>query len=156
MNFWLKAISVFLLAGVKLLPTPFLAVNVNGFSKFEAFLTVSLGGIFSSVIFFFLSEWLIIKSVERRAKKNGKLGVTNRLPFKIKKSHRLIIKIKKKFGYIGICAITPTILSVPIGSIVLARLYRHEKMAYPSLVISILLWTFVLVTIADLFPTIYP
>jgi len=155
MNFWLKAISVFLLAGVKLLPTPFLAVNVNGFSKLEAFLSVALGGIFSSVIFFFLSEWLIKKSVERRARKNEKLGITNKLPFKIKKSHRLIIKIKKRFGYIGICAITPTILSVPIGSIVLARLYRHEKMAYPSLVISILIWTLILVFVADLFPNLY-
>lgn len=44
----------------------------------------------------------------------------------------------------GLALLTPSVISIPIGAVVSARFYRQDKLMLPMLLISTVLWCFVL------------
>jgi hypothetical protein len=86
-------------------------------------------------------------SEKRKARK-----IANNEPIKRKssKSKRLILKIKNKFGMYGICILGPFILSIPIGTIIAAKMYGKSKMTYPIILFGLALNGMILTVISYL------
>ncbi len=142
MNWGLLA-SVFFLATFKFMFAPFTGCAL-GLPFWETFIASAIGGIVSASIFFFLSE-LIINISHRRNLKSGKIKINKK---KFTRTNRAIIRVKRSLGIYGICFLGPFFLSVPIGSIVAAKLYGKLTRTYPLIVIGMFLNSFAMSSIA--------
>ena len=144
MNF-LEALSAFLLSGIKLLFTPMGYAAVNVFPLLEIALICAAGGIFGSVIFYFVGKGLD-KLGEKKAR--TKKIFTNQ--------NRRIINIKNNFGLFG-TAMTIGIISVPLGAILVGKYFNKNKLAIPALISASILWSFLITYTTALFvKTIIP
>ncbi len=59
-------------------------------------------------------------------------------------TNRLIIKVKRTIGIIGISFWVPLFLSIPIGSMIVAKFYGNEKKTFPLIVVGVFVNSFVL------------
>lgn len=66
--------------------------------------------------------------------KNGK---------KFSRRNRLLVNLKKKYGLLGIAFLTPVLLSIPLGTFLVAKYYGQSKQSYGYLLFSQLIWSFV-------------
>jgi len=119
-----------------------LAVARFDFSFLETVLWTNVGGIAGIYFFAYLSEkliawwkWLFRSSRRKRLeeKKEKKKIFTRR--------NRRIVKIKQKYGLIGIAFITPLLLSIPVGVFLVVRYYHSSKTKYIYLIGSNILWS---------------
>jgi hypothetical protein len=53
--------------------------------------------------------------------------------------NKLIINTKTKIGVVGLALLAASFISIPLGSIVLAKFYRHKKSTIITLYSAILL-----------------
>ena len=112
----------------------------------EVYFFATLGGLVSFNVFYFLANYFITKSLENNQKKM-KLG-TYKSPKKFTKTNKVIVRLKMTdFGFWAITIVAPLVLSIPIGSIIVAKFYRHHKITYwittLSLIVSQALFTFI-------------
>lgn len=131
-----KAIPVILLSAFKFLPCPSLAV-LMGYGFWETLLITVPAGI-AGTAFFYLSASFLMERSRRR-----KLAAVQAGKRKVRQFtwiNKVLIGIKHRFGIIGIALITPSILSIPLGSIVMAKFFKHKKEALPALMISVTFW----------------
>jgi len=63
--------------------------------------------------------------------------------------NRRIIKLWKKFGLIGVAALTPVIFSIPIGTFIITRLEHNHRKIMIYMFISITLWSLALTGIFE-------
>lgn len=140
-----KILSVFFLSTVKFMWAPGTAL-VSGFSFIETIMITSAGGITGISFFYFFGRWAVEKM--ERFKTRSRKNLPASLPRKVfTKRNRNIVKFKITFGLIGLVVVTPAILSIPIGCVVAAKFYRHNRFTYPLLVLSTLLWSFGITTV---------
>ena len=104
---------------VKFLFTPF-GGPTAGLSFLETYICCVAGAIVSSMVFYFSSAYFMEKAKERK----------NQLPKKSSAGKKRILKIRNKFGILGIAFFAPLILSIPLGSIIVARLYGNHVRVY--------------------------
>lgn len=130
---WTAISSVLALATVKFLLAPS-SGRAMDLPFWETYIAALIGGSLSATFFYFFSELMLKISEKRKAKK-----LANNQPIKRKssKSKRLILKIKNKFGMYGICILGPFILSIPIGTIIAAKMYGKSKLTYPIILIGL-------------------
>jgi hypothetical protein len=137
---WGQIISVFIASTIKLglVGTPLAAAFK--FSFLKTLLVCGTGGITGSFAFGYLSEEILI--LWSRLMK--KLFPNRKKPKIFTKTNRLIVRTKKYFGIIGIAAISPLFLSIPLGSFVAIRFFkdRHKTVLYMS--ISSVVWVIIL------------
>ncbi len=149
-----KLIHVFLLATVKYFIT-FPYALLIGLDKTQAIIAVTVGGISGFFFFYYLSTVLInfikrnkIHAVHFSAKY---LRVDlNRFiqKFKIKspkslRKRRFFVKLRNKYGFLGIIVATPILLSIPLGAFLLNRYYSRKKYVFAYMVLSILGWALI-------------
>ena len=92
--------------------------------------------VFSTIIFTYLSD-VIIKWWDKLKDK----WVTKKGPKKhFTKANRRIIKVKHRFGLVGIAALTPVLLSIPLGAFLAERFYKDKKKVILYTAISLLVW----------------
>ena len=152
---WTAYIWVFLTAATKFLASPFLGVNGFGLSVYETFIVISLGGIFGTTVFYSLGNKLIQYSQKNRLKKIDKLKLQGKsLPKIMTRTNKIIVKTKHLFGIWGLAFLTATILSIPIGSIICAKFYRHKKSTIFIIYLFVLINSLLLSLMANLFPSI--
>lgn len=61
------------------------------------------------------------------------------------KRSRKMARLKARYGLIGISIITPIILSIPVGTIIAARIYKHDRRhVFMYLAISVIGWSVIL------------
>ena len=137
-----EIILTILLSAVKFAMTFPLAVMKFQFGFVETILWTNVGGIIGIYFFAYLSRRLILlwnrtlrkyfrKRVEERRK--GKKVFTKR--------NRRIIRIKQKWGLLGIAISTPFLLSIPLGVFLVVRYYRSAKARFIYLIASNLAWS---------------
>ena len=68
---------------------------------------------------------------------------------KFKWSTRFIIKTKMRFGLFGVALITPSMISIPVGTFLIHRFYRGKGRNIFVLFISLLLWSVALNLLAQ-------
>ena len=141
-----KYISIFLLATVKFMFTPFLG-PAERLSFFETYILCVSGGIVSAAFFYFLSDYFMRKSKEKELKKIQKSTKT-KIKKKFTKKNRIIVKTKMTIGQIGLSLWAPFFLSVPIGTIIVAKFFRKKRETFILICIGMLLNAFVMTSFA--------
>lgn len=136
----LKILEVALIASVKFALAPFEAERY-GFSFRDSMLITTSGGITGILAFTFIGQgisygWKKLKSVFKRraaARTEPKKLFTG--------TNKLIVRIKMKFGLIGLAVTTPSIISIPVGTIVINHFYRKKGRNIALLILSLLAWS---------------
>lgn len=136
---WWEIISVFLLSTVKFVFGSVPMALGLGFSFFEAVTVTSLGGILGCTIFVMMSDKIVARLKKRREQrcKEGKITEGK----KFTKKNKLIVKVKRRFGLIGIAFLTPFILSIPIGCFLAVRYFKVKQKILVHMYVSILFWS---------------
>jgi len=112
------------------------------FSFLETILWTNVGGVLGVYFFAFLSEKLLSwwKRIFRRS--NKKILADEQQVKKIfTRRNRRIVRIKQKYGLIGIVLITPFLLSIPVGVFLVVRYYRSSKLKFFYLIAANLFWS---------------
>ncbi|MFN0032659.1 MAG: hypothetical protein ACKVOR_10915 [Flavobacteriales bacterium] len=66
---------------------------------------------------------------------------------KFTRRNRWFVRVKRRWGLKGLLLISG-LISVPIASVICAKLYRHNSTALPKLIIAFFVWTVVLTSAA--------
>jgi len=130
-------IFIFVVAGTKFFVAA--GYSVSGFcdyNYFEIVATLVTGGTTGIVFFYYATGWLNALIDKLLPKKKKKKVFT--------KGNRRFIKIKNKYGLIGISALTPILLSIPLGCFLASRFYKGKKTTIPIMLAGIVFWAFVL------------
>lgn len=129
-----EAFSIFLLSTVKFMFAPGVAAAA-GFSVIQTVIIHSLGGMTGITVFYYFGRFIVTKVESFRTPYSKK-------PKKVfTRKNKGIIKLKGKFGLIGLVILTPSFLSIPIGSVVAAKFFYHNKWTYPMLMVSTFIWS---------------
>jgi hypothetical protein len=144
----LKVLEIGLIASLKFLIAPFEAERY-GFNFRESFLITTTGGIIGIFVFSLLGEiiafgWKKLINFFKRP-----LGKEEKKPKKFTSAKKIAVRIKMKFGLIGLVLITPAIISIPIGTFVIHRFYRKMIRNILLLILSLIMWSFILNGIAQ-------
>ncbi|MGB1039946.1 MAG: hypothetical protein ACPGVD_03660 [Flavobacteriales bacterium] len=138
-----KYLGFFLLSSVKFIFSPFLAkAAIPEGSWLLTFLFVSGGGIAGATFFYYSASYFLKRAAKKTALKSRK---------KFTRTNRLIIRTKHKVGVYGLAFLTASFISIPIGSIILAKFYRHEKSTIYILYGTISLIAFILTSFAYIY-----
>ena len=152
---WNAYIIVFLTASTKFLASAFVGINGFGLNTIETFIIISLGGVIGTTVFYFLGNKLISISQKKRLEKINKLISEGKSTPKIMtKTNKLIVKTKNVFGIWGLAFLTASFLSIPIGSIICAKFYRHKKTTALIIYLFVIINSILLSFLASSFPSL--
>jgi len=101
---------------------------------YEIFVSVTTGAWVSAAVFYFLSELIMKASAKKRHQKHLAAKAAGiELPHKKRftRMNKRVVKSKRSIGIYGLTLIAPLFLSVPIGSVVCAKFFGHEKKTFP-------------------------
>lgn len=134
-----KYLSVFLASTIffsKLGVPAALAAFDNQFLK--AILTLFAGSTFSAIVFTYLSDgiikwWEMFKDRWFSKPKHQKKVFTS--------YNRRVIRVKQRFGLLGIAALTPPILSIPVGAFLAERFFKNKKKVILYIAVANMFWS---------------
>jgi hypothetical protein len=112
------------------------------FSFAETILWTNIGGIAGIYFFAFLSGKLL-PWWKRAFRRSNRKIMSDEQQVKIifTRKNRRIVRIKQKYGLMGIALITPFLLSIPVGVFLVVRYYRTSKTRFLYLIGANLLWS---------------
>lgn len=137
----LNIIITILLSTVKFGMTFPLAIMEFKFSWLETILWINLGGILGIYFFAYLSEWVnrwLNKLTDKILLKRKKVRKKKKV---FTKKNRRIVKIKQRYGLVGIAVSTPILLSIPIGVFLLVRYFPRVRSRYFTLIGTNFVWS---------------
>lgn len=79
------------------------------------------------------------KQQARKAEKAIAQGKVYRPKKKFTRTNRQIIKIKHRIGKWGVCWLVPLFFSLPLGSLITAKFYRHQKNTFSWILLGMLI-----------------
>lgn len=109
------------------------------FNLLKSVFATTLGGCAGSFVFVHTSDWLLRRAARLRKKK---ITTTNKKSFTVK--NKMIVRVKIKYGLMGIAAITPLFLSYPVGCIIAVRYFKNKKKVISFLWASTAIWSIIL------------
>ena len=144
----LEVITIVAASMVKFAISPLVSYGL-GYTFLQTLLFTSLGGCLGVVVFYRISAWLMKRARLRRlhraiAREHG-VTVSPRRVFT--NFNRFVVRVKRGHGLQGLAALTPILLSIPIGTIIAAKYFRHDRRTLPTLLSSVLIWAVVLSTV---------
>jgi hypothetical protein len=144
---WAAFSSVFFVATIKFLFSPFAGIPL-GLDFVTTYLAAISGASLSSLFFYFGAELIMANSRKKRLQKENE-AILKGIPLKQKKKftrgNKMTIKLKRSFGKIGLCFLAPSLLSIPLGTIIVAKFYGKEKDTF--------LWVFIGILVSGLITT---
>jgi len=138
----------FLMGTVKFM---FAATSMMAFSVsyWEVVFATFLGAFLSFNVFFFFSGLLMERARDKKLEKIKKGTLKPKKQFS--RMNKFVVKLKQSsFGYFVLVIVGPMVLSIPIGSIIIAKFYRRIKLTYWLEMISLFVWAN-LFTLANLY-----
>jgi hypothetical protein len=130
-------IIIFLFAATKFaVAVGYMLLPLNDYNYLEIVFTLITGGSFGVIFFYYSSGWINIQLNKLLSKKKKKKIFTN--------GNRRFIKLKNKYGLIGISALTPILLSVPLGCFLASRYFSKSKFTLLYMIAGIVFWAFIL------------
>lgn len=165
MEYILKLLSVFLVAGVKYFwATPYsYGLKLN---ELETLFIIETGGILGFLFYYYFFGFLFIKlkllwpvvyyftPVQFKVRFEMWLDGqrTKRLNArKFTKTNKIIIQIRKLYGMWGIVILSPVILSIPVGALLGNKYFKHNHHFIPYMILSIVVWGIVSVALFSTF-----
>jgi hypothetical protein len=120
------------------------------FSPLHAMGTTSLGGILGVVIFTHLSQWILnryqdFKKKRRKAQRRRFTWI-----------NKTIVRTKIRFGLLGISAITPLLLSLPLGCFLALRYFGNKQKVMAYMMVSVVFWSATWTLLQALINTVSP
>lgn len=110
-----------------------------GLNFIDIYITVVLGGLFSFNLFYFMANYFIKRNLVKKLSKIKAGTYTTKKNFT--KLNKTLVKIKMTdLGFWLITILGPVFLSVPLGTIIVAKFYRHHKETYWISSISLLIF----------------
>lgn len=125
----LKYLGIYLLACLKSILPPILG-PAAGMSNLEIILITVAGLMTSVAIFTFLGE---------RIKKDI-IPIFFKNPKKFSPKTRRMVRIWKRYGIVGVCFLTPLILSPPGGSLLVSSVGAPRKQVFLYMLIFGIMW----------------
>jgi ABC-type antimicrobial peptide transport system permease subunit len=138
----IKFIGYFLGAAFKfLLVAPAAIVDLH-LNFIEAIVFCFTSGMTGVMVTLYLSKyifqafsWVKHKITGKHHKRTGKVFTPRK---------RRLVRFKKTYGLVGISLITPTLLSIPVGTLIAARLYSHDRRhVYIYMAGSLAIWSLI-------------
>jgi hypothetical protein len=136
-----KIIGLLAFSTVKFFFSPSAAL-LAGHSFLETIAITVVGGYTGFVLFFFAGKAIVAWFHKVFKRKKKKL---------FNKRNRLIVRIKTKYGLLGIAVLTPLILSIPVGALLASYYFPRAKRTLPIFFLCIVIWSFVLTSFWSLF-----
>ncbi len=106
------------------------------FNFIEVFIVSCIGGIGGTIFYVYLfgaiTKWWENFRLKRFGPSKKKIFT---------KSTRRIIKIKNRFGLIGISILTPVLLSIPLGAYLGERFYKDKRKVIVYISICTMAWS---------------
>ncbi|MBL4585585.1 MAG: hypothetical protein JKX84_00800 [Flavobacteriales bacterium] len=65
--------------------------------------------------------------------------------------NKLIVKIKRDYGLIGLAAVTPILLSIPLGTFLAARYFDNKRKVLTYLCASVVVWSVIVSSVVIIF-----
>jgi hypothetical protein len=144
MSLALKIIQVLIASTLKFVVAPMLAKQL-GFFFVETFLLTTAGGIAGVVFFFYLSAALFrffgFIGRKLRIRKKAAHAKPARRKKKFTRKNKFIVKLRGKYGMFGIIALTPPLLSIPLGSVLANKYFAGNKRVLLYLFLSVAFWS---------------
>lgn len=175
MSEFVKILLIILLSSVKFVAGPPFAYfdDRYDFSFFETVLYSVIGGMLGVWVFTFFSlEIQVIYSwIKRQLKKairkpqifspprttEGDIDITylivgenDHTPKLFSSRSRKFVRLWRKYGLAGVSFLTPVIISIPIGTIILNAFEDNKKKIFLYMFFSILFWAVLMTTIFEL------
>ena len=129
------------MATVKFSFAPF-GGKIAGLTFIETYVSCCSGAILSAAIYYFSANYFIKKSIEKNAKIRQD-SLDQGLPIPVKRRftrmNKGVIRMKRSVGIIGITFWAPFFLSIPLGSIITAKFYGHNKNTFLLIISGIFL-----------------
>ncbi len=176
---FLKILTLILISSVKFAFGPsFAYLNQNyDFTWFETNIYSIMGGMIGVIIFMHLSNWLMtlwdrLREAYFKNKRKRKrptvfsepiADIPEHLeihyqyieaatpPKKIfSRSSRRMVRIWKRYGLVGLAALTPVFFSIPIGTFFMVRVEKNKNRIILYMFISITCWSIIITTIFQL------
>jgi hypothetical protein len=114
------------------------AVYVFNMSFAQTIVYTNIGGLLGIIVFRFLSIALINLY---NAYWPEKLKRHREPAKKFTRNNRRLVQIKARYGLYGIAVLTPVLLSIPVGTFLVAKYYGQNKFSYLYLLFSQLIWS---------------
>jgi hypothetical protein len=136
----MKALLIILSATWKFAATFPVAIYIFEMTFIETLVYTNLGGLIGIIVSLFFSKgiiylWETLSSEKPKTRKKTKKTFT--------KFNRRLVLLKTKYGMPGIAILTPVVLSIPLGTFLTAKYYRHKKDSYLFLFLSQIAWSFI-------------
>lgn len=147
---WGAITAVFFLSFVKFMFAPFTGAGLR-LDFFSTWISTFSGGLVSALVFYFMSDYFMKRYQRKKIEKKLKLEAAGQVYVGKKnftKINRTIIRLKLGIGQYGICFLAPLFLSVPIGSIICAKFYSHQKNTFSLIVLGLAINSFLLSILA--------
>ena len=135
MSILLKILIVISLSGFKFLIAIPLSAYQYEFNFIQTLIFSIVGGVIGVFLFSALSN-----KINKLFPKKNKVKRTKKRGIK----EAITIKTARKYGVYGIAAITPILLSIPIGTLIALRFFPEKKKTIPILMSSVVIWSLIL------------
>ena len=177
MEEFLKILTLILISSVKLAFGPSFAYlnETYDFTWLETNIYAIMGGMIGVTIFMHVSDWLILvyerirdAIFKRKRRRNAMFSppvadtpelleihyqyVESMVPQKkiFSPRTRKIVRIWKKYGLMGLAALTPVLFSIPLGTFFMTRLEKNKEKIFFYMFISITCWSLIITTFFQL------
>jgi len=148
-------------SSIKFLFAPALSFSM-GLNFIQTWISTSAGGIMGVVVFFFVSRWFLhlylryfsyyTHLIRVRIHSFLNLSIPKFIPArKFTRRNRFIIRLVRKYGLVGIVALTPVLLSIPVGTFIATRYYSTNRYLLVYLSASVIFWSLFMSSAISLF-----
>lgn len=135
-------VSAILLCSVKFGIFFPITIRTQDFNFLEAMLFGAASGALGVGVFMFagefLNKWIDIIIDKLRGKQRKP-----RIRKKFSKRTRQIVRLKNKYGLVGIAFLSPVFLSIPVGVFLAVRYFSNRKLVFTYMMGGVLLWSLI-------------
>jgi len=129
-----KLAGLLLLSAIKFFLAPTASI-LAGFGFWETIVITIIGGFIGYFAFYSFGTY-IQAAIQKLIRKKRKL--------RINKRNRLIVKVKSKYGLVGLALLSPCLFSIPLGALLASIYFRKDRKTSLYFLCSIVIWSFVL------------
>lgn len=138
----------FLLGTVKFLFAASL-LSTTKLTPLEVALCTGTGALVSFNIFYYSASYFMQRAKNKKLKAIVEGTYEKKNAFT--KANKFMVKLKNsKSGFWILSIFAPLILSIPLGSIIVAKFYQTFRLTYPIAMLSIVVWAFVLAYLVNI------
>ena len=154
MPYYLKIINLFLWTTVKYFYGPIYGFSILGLNFWETMLTVIPAGFTSFFTFYFITDLFLVyvkhlkpvvvyvtpnRTRLRYSNWRNKRKEHSKDKKTFTRRNKFFVRMRRNYGMWGIIALTPIVLSIPVGAFLLRKYYGHRKEVIPGVLIALAL-----------------